>query len=199
MRQNSPLHPSILGIIVVLMSCLQGCWLNIPDEIQPVSNFDLHRYMGRWYEIARLNHRFERGIQQVTAIYSLQKDETVRVDHVGFDRTGKRKVLVGKAKLVSDKQIGHLKIAFIKFSLIGHIYGSYVVFHLEPDYSVAMVCGESRDYCLILARKPVLEKKELAKYLKIAQENGFEVDKFIYPSPILVTTPLPDWAAPLAN
>ncbi|MEL6358666.1 MAG: lipocalin family protein, partial [Bacteroidota bacterium] len=134
--------------------------------------------LGRWYEIARLNHRFERGLEQVTATYSLQKDGGIRVENAGVNtKTKKRKEAVGKAKFVADKHIGHLKVSFF-----GPFYGSYVVFHLEPDYSVAMVCGNSREYCWILARKPFLAPEELSKYQKIAQKNGFAVDRFIYPA-----------------
>ena len=133
------MYPSTLGIIVVLMSCLQGCSLGIPAGIQPVTNFDLHRYLGHWHEIARLNHRFERGLQQVTATYSLQKNGAVRVENAGVNSKGKRKTAVGKAKLVSDKQIGHLKVSFF-----GPFYGSYVIFHLAPDYSVAWCAAIAR-------------------------------------------------------
>ena len=162
----------------ILTLSLQGCSLGIPTDITPVTNFQVDRYLGRWYEIVRLDHRFERGLDQVTATYSLQKDGSIRVENSGVNtKTKKRKKAVGKAKFVANKHTGHLKVSFF-----GPFYGSYVVFHLEPDYSVVMVCGNSRKYCWILARKPFLTPGELAKYKKIAQENGFEVDQFIYPT-----------------
>lgn len=165
-------------IVWIFVLSLQGCSLGIPTGIVPVTNFQVDRYLGRWYEIARLNHRFERGLEQVTATYSLKEDGSIRVENTGVNtKTKKRKKAAGKAKFVADKHIGHLKVSFF-----GPFYGSYVVFHLEPDYSVAMVCGNSRKYCWILARKPFLTSRELAKYKKIAQENGFEVDQFIYPT-----------------
>ncbi|MEL6606953.1 MAG: lipocalin family protein [Bacteroidota bacterium] len=166
-------------IVGVLALSLQSCSLGVPTGITPVTNFEVDRYLGTWYEIARFNHRFEQGLEQVTATYTLKKNGSIRVENAGVNtQTKKQKTAVGKAKFVADKHIGHLKVSFF-----GPFYGSYIVFHLEPDYSVAMVCGNSRAYCWILARKPVLTPEELAKYQKIAQDHGFDVDQFIYPAP----------------
>ena len=167
---------------------LQSCSSGIPAGIQPVTNFDIHRYLGCWYEIARLDHRFERGLQQVMATYSLNGDGTIRVENAGVDsKTGRLKKAVGKAKIVSDKSLGHLKVSFF-----GPFYGSYVIFALAEDYSVALVCGASRDYCWILARDSHLEQKKLDTYTAIAKKNGFKVDKFIYPAHADTTAALVD-------
>ena len=171
--------------VIVLALSLQGCLEGTPTGIVPVANFRVDRYLGRWYEIARLDHRFERGLDQVTASYSLKDDGSLCVENAGVNtQTGKRKKATGKAKFVADTHIGHLKVSFW-----GPFYSSYVVFHLEPDYSVAMVCGNSRKYCWILARKPSLRPRELVRYQKIAQKNGFEVDQFIYPTHAKRATP----------
>lgn len=163
-----------LGLIAIL----QGCSLSVPAGIKPVTGFDVNQYLGRWYEIARLDNRFQRGLEQVAATYSLQEDGSIRVENAGWNVQEKqKKTVTGKAKFVSDKQIGHLKVSFW-----GPFYGSYIIFHLEADYSVAMVCGSSRDYCWILAKNPVLSTEDLAKYLSIAKENGFAVEQFIYTS-----------------
>jgi apolipoprotein D and lipocalin family protein len=168
----------ILGII----SILQGCSLSVPTGIRPVTGFDVNQYLGHWYEIARLDNRFQRGLTQVTATYNLREDGGIRVENAGWNAQKKqRKTIVGKAKFVADEQVGHLKVSFW-----GPFYGSYVIFHLEADYSVAMVCGACKDYCWILSKNPILSAEDLAKYLKIAEERGFAVERFIHTS---ATTP----------
>jgi apolipoprotein D and lipocalin family protein len=171
---------SVLGLILFL----QGCALSIPVGVAPVAGFDVNQYLGRWYEIARLDNRFQRGLEQVTATYSLQEDGSICVENTGWhNQTRKKKTVIGKAKLVGNKQIGHLKVSFW-----GPFYSSYVVFYLENDYSVAMVCGSSKNYCWLLARKPVLSEGAIVKYLKIAQESGFAVEDFIYASSTVPTS-----------
>ena len=118
----------------------------------------------------------------MTATYSLREDGSVCVENSGWhSQKRQQKTVVGKAKFVLDKQVGHLKVSFW-----GPFYGSYIVFYLEADYSVAMVCGNSREYCWILAREPVISAEELSRYQKIAEEKGFAVENLIYtqsPSP----------------
>lgn len=168
---------NVLGVILFF----QGCRCSIPVGIKPVIGFDVHQYLGRWYEIARLDNRFQQGLERVTATYSLQKDASICVKNVGWDsKTNKEKAVVGKAKFVSDRQSGHLKVSFW-----GPFYASYVIFYLEEDYSVAMVCGNSKQYCWILAREPVLSTERLSKYEKIAQENGFAANSFVYTQSIV--------------
>jgi len=172
-------YPKGLGVFILgVISFLQGCSLATPAGIKPVTGFDVNQYLGRWYEIARLDNRFQRGLEQVTATYSLRRDGSICVENAGWDvQKRQQKKVIGKAKFVSAKQMGHLKVSFW-----GPFYSSYVIFHLEADYSVAMVCGASKDYCWILAKTPVLSAEDLAKYRKIAEENGFTVERFIYTS-----------------
>lgn len=173
-----------LGFILLL----QGCARAVPAGIEPITGFDVNQYLGCWYEIARLDNRFQRGLEQVTATYSLREDGSVRVENTGWNSQSKqKKTIIGRAKFVSDDQIGHLKVSFW-----GPFYGSYVVFHLEADYSVAMVCGSSRDYCWILARNPALPAEDIARYREIAQENGFAVENFIYASSTVPTSNVVD-------
>jgi apolipoprotein D and lipocalin family protein len=149
-----------------------------PAGIKPVDGFDINQYLGCWYEVARLDNQFQRGLEQITAVYSLSKDDSVRVENTGWSSKKKqKKTVIGKAKLVSDKQIGHLKVSWG-----GPFYSSYVVFYLEADYSVAMVCGSNRQYCWILAREPAMLVEDLAKYQDIARAHGFGVENFIYTS-----------------
>ena len=159
-------------------SLLWSCSLSVPEGIKPVVGFDVNQYLGRWYEIARLDNRFQRGLEQVTATYSLQKDGSIRVENTGWNSKKRQKrTVVGKAKFISDKQVGHLKVSFW-----GPFYGSYIILYLKADYSAAIVCGARRDYCWILARDPKPSSKDLAKYLAIARDNGFATESFIYTS-----------------
>ncbi len=89
---------------------------------------------------------------------------------------------MGTAKFVSDSQKGHLKVSFF-----GPFYSSYVVFHLEDDYSVALVCGASKDYCWILVKDPQKAGNELERYKKIAADHGFDVNRFVYPTQTMAT------------
>jgi len=184
---NVPFKPYPIGCqlcVLGLVAFLQGCVLSVPAGVKPVAGFDVNQYLGRWYEIARLDNRFQRGLEQVTATYSLREDGSICVENTGWhSQTGQQKTVVGKAKFVSAKQIGHLKVSFW-----GPFYGSYVIFHLEADYSVAMVCGSNRNYCWILARNPVLSTGDIARYREIARENGFAVEDLIYaPSTVPVS------------
>jgi apolipoprotein D and lipocalin family protein len=168
-----------LGLIAIL----QGCSPSVPAGIKPVTGFDVKQYLGHWYEIARLDNRFQRGLVQVTAAYSLREDGGICVENAGWNvQKQQKKTIVGKAKFVADEQIGHLKLSFW-----GPFYSSYVIFHLEADYSVAMVCGSSKDYCWILSKNQALSAEDLAKYLKIAEEGGFAVERFIYTSGTIST------------
>ncbi len=122
---------------MVLMASL-GAGASSPVPVKPVSDFDLERYLGTWYEIARLDHSFERGMSQVTANYTQRKDGKIRVTNRGFvEKTGKFKDAVGKAKIAKDPTIGHLKVSFF-----GPFYGDYIIFDLDKDdYSYVFISG----------------------------------------------------------
>jgi apolipoprotein D and lipocalin family protein len=160
---------------------LSSC-TGIPEGITPVNNFDVQRYLGTWYEIARLDHSFERGLEQVTANYSLNSDRSITVVNQGFDPEREQwKSATGKAKFVGQSDTGHLKVSFF-----GPFYGSYVIFHLEKDnYSHALVAGPSRKYFWILSRTPTLPTQQLETLVAIAKKNGFATDQLIYPDPAI--------------
>lgn len=163
------------------MFLLQGCSWAIPEGIQPVANFDVTRYMGKWYEIARLDNYLERGLANVTETYSPKENGDIHVETIGWDtKKNKEKIFISKLQFFSDRRVGYLKAIFSPF-----VYGSYVLFYLEPDYSVALICSYSKDYLWIMARDPVLEEEVLAKYLAIAKEKGFAVEKLVYPQQVV--------------
>ncbi|MBY5945404.1 lipocalin family protein [Photobacterium rosenbergii] len=161
-----------VGLLVVMAGCT-----GMPKSVKPVSPFSVDKYLGTWYEIARLDHSFERGLSDVSAIYSLNDDGSIKVTNRGFDTKDQEwQQADGRAVFVDDENKGHLKVSFF-----GPFYSSYVVFFLEPDYSVALVSGFNTDYLWLLARDPELDKAQISRYVAIAQKAGFETDKLIYP------------------
>ena len=155
---------------------LLGC-TGRPDGVAPVTGFDLSRYQGRWYEIARLDHPFERGLERVTADYSLRDDGGVRVVNRGFaSGSGEWQEAEGKAFFVGEPEEGHLKVSFF-----GPFYGSYVVFELdETDYQYAFVSGPTTSYLWLLARSPVVERALIDRFVARANELGFDTDELIF-------------------
>ena len=133
------------------------------------------RYLGVWYEIARLDHSFERGMTRVRAEYILRKDGGIDVINSGFDPEKKVwKKATGKGYFVGSPDIGQLKVSFF-----GPFYGAYNVIDLDRNYTYAIVCGNTRNYLWILARTPNLEEPVRAALIEKAKNLGFETDKLI--------------------
>ena len=162
------------GWLVFLL--LTGC-VGAPNNVQPVKNFELQRYLGTWYEIARLDHSFERDLQQVTATYSLRDDGGVRVVNKGFNpKKNKWKEAIGKAYFVGDSDIGQLKVSFF-----GPFYGGYNIIELDKvNYQYALVCGPNLSYLWILARRPELSKSIVDRLVAKANSLGFATEQLIF-------------------
>lgn len=150
---------------------LGGC-TSLPEGIEPVRPFELQRYLGTWYEIARLDHRFEQGLENVTATYSLRNDGGVKVVNRGYKpATGQWQQATGRAYFVGAADVGRLKVSFF-----GPFYGGYNIIALDrEDYAWAMVCGPSRDYLWILGRQPQLAEDVYTRLLETARKLGFPV------------------------
>ena len=162
----------ILMGVIMLLTC--GC-VKVPQGVEPVTGFELSRYLGTWYEIARLDHSFERGLDQVSAEYSMREDGGVRVLNRGFGKDG-WKTAEGRAYFVGDSKTGYLKVSFF-----GPFFGSYVIFDLDADYQTAYVCGPNRDYLWLLSRTPKVPQATLDRFIKKSSELGFETDGLIFP------------------
>lgn len=150
----------------------------MPKSVQPVKNFELNQYLGKWYEIARLDHSFERGLVDVTAEYSMRDDGGVKVINRGYStKDNEWSEAEGKAYFVEDKDLGYLKVSFF-----GPFYGSYVIFELdEQEYQYSFVSGDDTDYLWLLARSPKVDQAVMDKFLSMAEARGFDTSKLIYP------------------
>lgn len=169
------------------VSSLLSLWLlsactGLPEGIKAVDNFDINRFQGKWYEIARLDHSFERGLEQVSANYSLRDDGGIRVINRGFNVQKQQwKEAEGRAYAIADENIGHLKVSFF-----GPFYSSYVVFELAqqsntsagPDY--AFVTSYSKDYLWLLSRTPTISPKLKAHFLAQVEALGFAKENLIW-------------------
>jgi apolipoprotein D and lipocalin family protein len=164
----------LLFIWIFICACV-----NIPENVSPVIGFDIHRYLGTWYEIARLDHSFERGLERVTAEYSYRDDGGIKVVNRGFDPAKNRwKETTGKAYFVGDSNLGRLKVSFW-----GPFYGAYNIIGLDKkNYSYSLVCGPQKSYLWILAREPHMEESLKFELIAKAKALGFETDKMIYVS-----------------
>lgn len=166
------------GLRCLLLACclaLLGC-TGVPENVTPVQGFELQRYLGTWYEIARLDHPFERGLQQVTAHYSLREDGGVAVLNRGYRvAKGEWEEADGKAYFVEEADVGRLKVSFF-----GPFYGGYNIALLDQqDYQWSLVVGPNTDYLWILARSPELSPEVYARLVAEAERLGFPVDELI--------------------
>ena len=162
-------------IVLVAVLALVGC-TGIPEGIEPVEDFELEPYLGTWYEIARLDHSFERGLSNVTANYSLREDGGVGVLNRGFNaEKGEWDEAEGKAYFIGDSSVGRLKVSFF-----GPFYGAYNVFELGEDYEYSMVAGPNRSYLWILARQSQLSQETLDRLLEKAEAAGYDTSELIF-------------------
>lgn len=165
-------------LLITLILLLSGC-VGIPDGVHPVNNFKAERYLGKWYEIARLDHSFERGLTRITADYSLLDDGGIKVINRGYSASeNKWQEAEGKAYFVGDPQQAHLKVSFF-----GPFYGSYIVFELDHDnYQYALISGPDKSYFWFLARQPVVSEDVKKALIAKAASLGFDTKKLIFVS-----------------
>ncbi|MBU1239435.1 lipocalin family protein [Myxococcota bacterium] len=165
----------LLPILAIFVFLGTGC-LGMPRGVKPVRGFDAKRYLGTWYEIARLDHSFERGLSRVTATYSERSDKGITVKNRGWSQSRKRwKHATGRAYFVNSSSEGYLKVTFF-----WPFYGSYVIFDLDPEYRYAFVSGDNTSYLWLLSRTPTVPPEITAKFLKRAEALGFKTKNLIF-------------------
>ena len=159
-------------IIILSAICLAlGCKAGDIDNT-PVKSFDLQRFLGSWYEVARYDHWFERGMQQTKAAYKLRTDGRIEVLNTGI-KNGKPKESKGKAKTTATT--GLLRVSFF-----GPFYSDYRILLVDKDYQYALIGSSSDSYLWILSRKPQLTNKVRQLILKEAQRRGYDTGKLIW-------------------
>jgi apolipoprotein D and lipocalin family protein len=166
-----------LTAMTLLTALLHAGCAGVPDGVQVVAGFELDRYLGTWYEIARFDHSFERGMTNVTANYSMRDDGGVSVVNRGYDvRKDRWDDASGKAYFVGEPDVGQLKVSFF-----GPFYGGYNIIELDQNrYQYALVAGPDRGYLWILARSPKLDQDVLSALVNKAKNLNFPTDELIY-------------------
>ncbi|TCD47640.1 lipocalin family protein [Chlorobium sp. N1] len=158
--------------LCILLLVPAGC-TGVPEGLEPVGNFSLERYLGTWYEIARIPNSFEKDFEEVSATYTLSEDGSVRVENRGYDgRKQEWKSVKGRAKFAGAADRGALEVSFF-----GPFYASYNVLVLDPEYRWALVSGHDRDLLWILGRSPVMEEGLYDELRKKAAAMGFDASK----------------------
>ncbi|EJF32820.1 MULTISPECIES: outer membrane lipoprotein Blc [Enterobacteriaceae] len=162
-----------LAVALFVVSCSSP---TPPPSVTVVQNFEAKRFIGTWYEIARMDHSFESGLNQVTATYSFMDDGGLRVINRGFNPDRQMwQQAEGKAYFTGDPSVAALKVSFF-----GPFYGGYNVIALDKDYRHALVCGPDLSYLWILSRTPTISHDLKQQLLAIAARQGFAVDKLIW-------------------
>lgn len=163
-------------LAAVSMVLLSSCGSTIPDGASAVKPFDIKRYTGKWYEIARLDFKYEKGLNNTTAQYALQDDGTIKVVNRGYDaKKDKWEVATGKAKFVDDRNEARLEVSFF-----GPFYSGYNVIALDGEYRYALVAGESLKYLWLLSRETVMPEKVKQEYLRQAKALGYNTGELVW-------------------
>ena len=165
-------------LIVLFAIFLGSCSFRSMTEINmvPVQDFEIEKYLGKWYEIARLPNWFEKDLIKVTATYEFLNNGKVKVTNEGYHiRKNKYSTATGKAKFAGAEHVGHLKVSFFR-----PFYADYKIIELEKEgYRYALVASSSK-YLWILSRSPQLDKKTTEMLVKEADSLGFEVEKLYF-------------------
>lgn len=162
---------SLATAVLFFASCA-----TIPKGVKAVEGFDKNRYLGKWYEIARFDFRYEKDLNNTTASYSIDNDGSIKVVNRGYNYvTREWKQVNGKAKFVGADTVAMLKVSFF-----GPFYGGYNVIALDKDYKYALVAGQSFDYLWILARETTIPDSVKQNYVKLADSLGFKTSDLIW-------------------
>ena len=168
----------VLSLVVITMipiSVFLACRSSTDVDNSAVGKLNLYRYLGKWYEIARFDHGFERDLDQCIATYSLQENGTIRVTNQGRNKKGEWKTSVGKGKVT--KAPGILRVSFF-----GPFYSDYRIMMVAPDYSYALVGSTNDKYLWILARTPRLDNPTRNLIVEEARSRGYDTKKLIWVS-----------------
>lgn len=163
----------LLSILLLMASC--KCQNSMIDKTV-VKELDIEKYLGKWYEISRYDHKFERGLVGVTAFYSFRKDGKIRVVNTGYKESldGEKSQAIGKAKIPNPDIPSKLKVSFFWI-----FYGDYFVLELDENYQWAVVGSSSDKYLWILSRTPKMDESIYSELLKKLSDRGYDVSKLM--------------------
>jgi len=161
---------------VALGSVLYNYLKPIRSNVEVVRNFDINKYLGLWYEIARLDFKHEKNLRNVSATYEFNEDGSIKVLNQGIDmRTGELKQRTGKAKFIDSETEGALKVSFF-----GPFYSGYNIVQLNPNYEDVLIFGENLDYMWILSRTKELSEDRKKIYLDYALAYGYQIQNLVW-------------------
>ena len=167
--------PASLGVLgaLFLASCAS---VGIPEGATAVQNFNKDKYLGKWYEIARFDFRFEKNMDHTTANYSMKENGNIKVQNRGYNYVkDKWKESVGEAKFVNSPTEARLKVSFFK-----PIWAGYNVIDIDEDYKYALVVGNNLDYIWILSREKTIPESYKQRFLEKAKSLGYDTQKLIW-------------------
>lgn len=168
---NNFIKLALFTILITNLACT-----TIPKGATAVQPFDKAEYLGKWYEIARLDFKFEKNLNNTTAEYSLREDGKIKVLNQGFNTVKEEWTeAVGKAKFVGDENVAKLKVSFF-----GPFYAGYNVIAIDEEYKYALVAGKNLDYLWILSRETTIPIDVKENYLSIAEEIGYNTADLIW-------------------
>ncbi|WP_231459538.1 MULTISPECIES: lipocalin family protein [unclassified Pedobacter] len=169
-------HAILAASLAVIVVSMESCSVSIPKGATAVKPFQKDRYLGKWYEIARMDFKFEKNLNNVTATYTAKEDGTIKVDNRGYNFVKNEwKQSIGKAKFVKGDDEARLKVSFF-----GPFYAGYNVIEIDPDYKYALVAGNNLDYLWILSRTKAIPEIVKNAYLEKAKALGYKTEELIW-------------------
>jgi len=172
---------TIHKIVFLLVTIVLTACMGVPDNVKVVEKVNASQYLGTWYEIARLDQSFERGLENITATYSLKEDGGIKVVNRGYNVKSKEwKQAEGKAYFVDPLNADKTNTGKLKVSFFGPFYGAYNIIALDTNYQHVMICGPDKSYLWILSRTPQLAEAIKQGLVAEAKKLGFETEMLIY-------------------
>jgi apolipoprotein D and lipocalin family protein len=173
--KNKILALGSAALLTATLFTLNSC-RSIPKGANVIQGFNKEKYLGQWFEIARLDFVFEKNLNNTTAEYSLNEDGSIKVVNTGYNYIkNKRVASTGKAKFVGDDTEGRLKVSFF-----GPFYSGYNILALDSEYKYALIVGENLKYMWLLSREKTMPEAIKNDYLKIAKDLGYDTSALIW-------------------
>lgn len=167
---------AITSTLILTIMFFNSCSTTIPAGATAVQNFEKEKYLGKWYEIARMDFKFEKNLNNTTAEYSVREDGKIKVDNKGYNYVKEKWTqAIGKAKFADKEDVAMLKVSFF-----GPFYTGYNVIALDDNYKYALVAGKNTDYLWILSREKTIPEDIKMRYLKLAEEIGYNTSELIW-------------------